>query len=39
MASLQKKGDSWCCQFMYRGQRHIFTIGKVDETEANNTAA
>jgi integrase len=39
MASLQKKGDSWYCQFMHRGQRHTFTIGKVDETEANNTAA
>jgi integrase len=39
MASLQKKADSWYCQFMYRGQRHTFTIGKVDETEARNTAA
>jgi integrase len=39
MASLQKKGDSWYCQFMHRGHRHTFTIGKVDETEANNTAA
>jgi hypothetical protein len=32
MASIQKKADSWYCQFMYRGQRHTFTIGKVDET-------
>ena len=39
MASLQKKGDSWYCQFMHRGQRHTFTIGKVDENEAKNTAA
>jgi hypothetical protein len=36
MASLQKKGDSWYCQFMHRGQRHTFTIGKFDETESHN---
>lgn len=39
MASLQKKGDSWYCQFMYQRQRHTFTVGKVEETEANATAA
>lgn len=39
MASLQKKGDSWYCQFMYQRQRHTYTIGKVDETEAQATSA
>ena len=39
MASLQKKGDGWYCQFMYRGQRHTFAVGKVDEDEARNVAA
>jgi len=39
MASLQKKGESWYCQFMHERQRHTYTIGKVDEAEANTTAA
>jgi len=39
MASLQKKGESWYCQFMYERQRHTYTIGKVDEAEAVSTAA
>ncbi len=34
MASIQKKGDAWYCQFMHRGERHTFTIGKVEEIEA-----
>lgn len=34
MASLQKKGENWYCQFLYRGKRHTFTIGKVDRDEA-----
>jgi integrase len=34
MASLQKKGDAWYCQFVHGGQRHTFTIGKVGEREA-----
>jgi integrase len=34
LASIQKKGDAWYCQFMYLGTRHTFTIGKVDEDEA-----
>lgn len=39
MASLQKKGESWYCQFKYHGERHTFTIGKVVEREANMAAA
>ncbi|HLN30711.1 MAG TPA: site-specific integrase [Gemmataceae bacterium] len=39
MASLQKKGESWYCQFMYHGRRHTFTIGRVGDDEAKNTAA
>jgi integrase len=38
MASIQKKGDSWYCQFLYRGKRHTFTIGKVDDEEAETKA-
>lgn len=36
MASIQKKGDSWYCQFLYRRERYTFTIGKVDEIEARS---
>ncbi len=39
MASLQKKGGSWYCQFKYQQKRHTVTIGKVEETEAKVTAA
>lgn len=39
MASLQKKGGSWYCQFKYQQQRHTLTLGKVDESEAKATAA
>jgi len=34
MASIQKKGDAWYCQFIYSGQRHTLTIGKVSGSEA-----
>src|SRR4051812_15362051 len=34
MASIQKKGDGWYCQFMHRRHRYTFAIGKVDEPEA-----
>lgn len=34
MASLQKKGDSWYCQFIYAKKRRTFTIGPVEEKEA-----
>lgn len=39
MASLQKKGDGWYCQFLYHGKRHTFTVGKVSEDEAKAKAA
>jgi len=38
MASLQKKGESWYCQFLYHGKRHTFTIGKVEPDEAEAKA-
>jgi integrase len=38
MASLQKKGESWYCQFLYHGKRHTFTIGKVEPDEAESKA-
>jgi integrase len=34
MASIQKKGDGWYCQFMFSRRRHTFAVGKVDEAEA-----
>ncbi len=39
MASLQKKGDAWYCQFTYGGRRHTFTVGKVAEGEARRWKA
>ena len=39
MASLQKKGNSWNCQFVYNGKRHTFTLGDVSEREAELSAA
>jgi integrase len=38
MASLQKKGDSYYCQFCFHGRRHTFTVGAVQESEAENKA-
>jgi integrase len=35
MASLQRKGNSWYCQFIYHGKRHTLTIGPVSDTEAS----
>ena len=38
MASLQKKGDAWYCQFLYGAngskKRYTVTIGQVSDTEA-----
>jgi integrase len=34
VASIQKKSESWYCQFVYRKQRYTFIVGKVDEIEA-----
>src|SRR5688500_14902967 len=39
MASIQKKGGSWYCQFTYQRQRHTLTVGKVEESEAQAMAA
>src|SRR5262245_48315306 len=39
MASLQQKGASWYCQFMYHGKRHTFTVGPVSQEEAENKAS
>ncbi len=39
MASLQKKGDSWHCQFLYKKQRRTWVIGAVEEIEAQATKA
>ena len=39
MASIQKNGDGWYCQFCYRGQRTTFAIGKVSEDEASAKSA
>jgi hypothetical protein len=39
MASIQKKGDGWYCQFSYRGKRPTFAIGKVSEDEARAKSA
>lgn len=34
MASLQKKGEAFYCQFCYLGRRYTVTVGKVPEDEA-----
>ena len=39
MATLQLKGEAWYCQFMYKRERHTFTVGKVHESEARAVAA
>lgn len=39
MASVQRKGDGWYCQFCYRGKRHTFAIGKFGEAEADARSA
>jgi integrase len=38
MASLQKKGESWYCQFYWQGRRHTFTLGKVSTGQAEGKA-
>ncbi|MGF1583663.1 MAG: tyrosine-type recombinase/integrase [Gemmataceae bacterium] len=39
MASLQLRGKTWRCLFMYKKKLHAFTIGKVDEIEARAISA
>lgn len=38
MASLQKRDGRWLCQFLYRGKRRTFALGKVTEAEAKAKA-
>jgi integrase len=38
MATLQKKGNGWYCQFLHHGKRHTFTIGRVSKAEARAKA-
>jgi integrase len=35
MATLQKKGNGWYCQFLHHGKRHTITIGRVSRAEAH----
>src|SRR5262245_47313253 len=35
MATLQKKGNGWYCQFLHHGKRHTITIGRVSKAEAH----
>jgi hypothetical protein len=39
MASLQKKGNGWYCQFLRHGKRHTFAVGAVGEDEARAKGA
>ena len=39
MASLQKKGDAWYCQFVFARKRHTLTIGEVTQSEAERWKA
>jgi hypothetical protein len=38
MASIHHKGEAWHCQFIYRGKRHTFSLGKVSQDEAESKA-
>lgn len=38
MASVQRKGNGWYCQFLHRGKRHTFAVGPVSEEEAGAKA-
>lgn len=39
MASLQKKGNNWYCQFVHEKKRHTFAVGPVTDEEARAKAA
>lgn len=39
MASIQQEGNGWYCQFVYRGKRHTFAVGRVTRAEAESKAA
>lgn len=38
MASVQKKGGTFSCQFLHLGKRHTVTVGKVSPEEAEDFA-
>ena len=38
MASLMQQGDRYYCQFVFRGKRHCFPLGKVELNEAKAKA-
>lgn len=38
MASIHHKGEAWHCQFLYHGKRHTFSLGKVNQEEAETKA-
>ncbi|CAN5911964.1 hypothetical protein BH23PLA1_BH23PLA1_39750 [soil metagenome] len=38
MASIQQKGAGWYCQFVHRGKRHTFAIGRVTREAAERKA-
>lgn len=38
MASVQKKGDAWYCQFVHSKKRHTFAVGRVTRAEADRVA-
>jgi hypothetical protein len=38
MASLQKKGNSWYCQFYWRDRRFTFAVGRVTKPQAEAKA-
>ena len=38
MASLQRKGNGWYCQFLYHGKRHTFSVGRVGQEDAEAKA-
>jgi integrase len=38
MASLQKKGNSWYCQFYWENRRFTFTVGRVTKPQAEAKA-
>jgi integrase len=38
MATLQKKGNGWYCQFLHHGKRHTITLGRVSKAEAESKA-
>src|SRR5690348_17269831 len=38
MASLQKKGNSWYCQFYWQNRRFTFAVGRVTKPQAEAKA-